>query len=122
VRVLGSTVLAIEAIIVMLATLVAANGGAVQNPGLAYALGGILMLALLATIAIVNQPVGIIIGWLLQVALLAFGLVVPLMWLIGAIFLGLWWLAVRNGTRVDRLRAERASTMADPEETEQNGD
>jgi len=121
-RVLGSTVLAVEAIIVMLATLVAANVGAVGNPGLAYALGGMLMVAFLATISIVTRPAGIILGWILQGALLGFGFVVPLMWLIGAIFLGLWWLAVRNGTRVDRLRAERASTMSDPDDLEASGD
>lgn len=121
-RVLGSTVLAVEAIIVMLATLVAANSGAVENPGLAYALGGVLMVALIATIGVVTRPAGIVLGWVLQIAILAFGFVVPLMWFVGAIFLGLWWLAVRNGTRVDRLRAERASTMSDPEEKEPNGD
>jgi hypothetical protein len=121
-RVLGSTVLAVEAIIVMLATLVAANSGAVASPGLAYALGGILMVALIATIGVVSRPAGIIIGWVLQIAILAFGFVVPVMWFIGAIFLALWWLAVRNGTRVDRLRAERASTMSDPDEMEPNGD
>lgn len=121
-RVLGSTVLAVEAIIVMLATLVAANGGAVANPGLAYVLGGFLMIAMLATIGVVNRPVGIALGWMWQLGLLAFGFVVPVMWFVGVIFLILWWLAVRNGLRVDRLRAERASTMGDPDEMERNGD
>jgi hypothetical protein len=103
-RVLGSTVLAIEAIIVMLATLVAANGGSVANPALAYVLGAFLMIALLVTIRFVTTSPGIIIGWILQAGILAFGFVVPVMWIIGAIFVALWWLAVRNGRRVDRLR------------------
>lgn len=117
-RVLGSTVLAMEAIIVMLATLVAANSG--SAPGLTYGIGAVFMVALLATIGIVTRPIGIILGWIWQLGLLAFGFIVPVMWIVGAIFLGLWWLAVRNGTRVDRLRAERASTMSDLDETERN--
>jgi uncharacterized membrane protein YkgB len=108
-RVLGSAVLGIEAIIVMLATLVAANGGTVERPELAYAAGGALMVAMIVTIGFLKRPWGVWVGWILQGLLLAFGFVVPSMWVVGAIFAVLWWLAVRNGRRVDELRAGNAS-------------
>jgi hypothetical protein len=109
VKVLGSVVLGVEAIIVMLATLVAANGGAVSNPGLAYGIGGGLMVAMLLAIGTLRRPWGIYVGWLLQIAMLAFGFVVPVMWIIGAIFAGLWFLAIRNGKKVDEFRAQHES-------------
>lgn len=105
-KVLGSSVLGVEAIIVMLATLVAANGGSVSNPGLAYLLGGVLMVAMLLAIGTLRKPWGVWVGWILQVLMLAFGFVVPVMWIIGGIFAVLWFLAVRNGLRVDRIREQ----------------
>ncbi len=105
-KVLGTTVLAVEAVIVMLATLVAANGGSVANPGLAYLLGGLLMVAMLLAIGTLRRPWGVAVGWVLQVLMLAFGFVVPVMWIIGGIFAALWFLAVRNGRRVDRIREQ----------------
>lgn len=105
-KVLGTTVLSMEAVIVMLATLVAANGGSVANPGLAYVCGGLLMVAMLLAIGTLRRPWGVAVGWVLQVLMLAFGFVVPVMWIIGGIFAALWFLAVRNGQRVDRLREQ----------------
>ena len=108
-RVLGSAVLGIEAVIVMLATLVAANGGTVERPELVYVAGAALMVAMLVTIGFLHRPYGVWVGWVLQLLLLAFGFLVPVMWVVGAIFAVLWWLAVRNGRRVDELRAGSAS-------------
>jgi hypothetical protein len=46
---------------------------------------------------------------------LASGFWVPAMWIVGGIFVALWYLAVRNGTRVDALRAQRALNGLDSE-------
>jgi hypothetical protein len=108
-KVLGSVVLGVEAIIVMLATLVAANGGGVSNPAVAYIVGLLLMLAMLLAIGTLRRPWGVWVGWILQAAMLGFGFVVPVMWIIGVIFAALWFLAVRNGRRVDELRAQASS-------------
>lgn len=108
-KVLGSAVLGIEAVIVMLATLVAANGGGVSNPTAAYAVGLLLMVAMLLAIGTLRRPWGVWVGWFLQIAMLGFGFVVPVMWIIGGIFAALWFLAVRNGRRVDELRAQASS-------------
>jgi uncharacterized membrane protein YciS (DUF1049 family) len=46
-------------------------------------------------------------GWLIQGASLALGFVVPIMFLLGAIFASLWAGAFFLGAKVDRERAER---------------
>ncbi|MDA3021245.1 MAG: DUF4233 domain-containing protein [Actinomycetota bacterium] len=108
-KVLGSVILAIEAIIVLLAIPVAATNGSVANPGLAIGMGVGLALVLVLAIGTLRRPWGVGVGWVLQVAVLALGLLVPLMFIVGAIFAILWFFAIRNGRRVDALRAERAS-------------
>ena len=106
-KVLCSAVLAIEALIVLLAIPVAATNGSVANPGLAIGVGiGLAVLLVLAT-GTLRRSWGVGFGWIMQVVVLALGLLVPLMFLVGAIFTILWFFALRNGRRVDALRAER---------------
>jgi hypothetical protein len=109
-RVLGASVLISEAIVVLLAALVAGGTGATSSMGTALAIGGILAAALIVGAGLLRNPVvGITVGWILQLFVLAGGFWVPTMWVVGAVFVALWFLAVRNGTRVDALRAQRAS-------------
>lgn len=108
-KVLGSAVLAIEAIIVLLAIPVAATNGSVANRGLAIGIGVGLAVILLLAVGTLRRPWGVGLGWVLQVAILATGLLVPLMFIVGAIFVILWFFAIRSGRRVDALRAERAA-------------
>ncbi len=105
-RVLGSSVLALEAIIVLLGTALASSTGSVSNVALAWTVGLILMALLVLGIRTLGRPQGIVIGWILQFLVLATSIVVGWMMLvIGLIFAVLWFLAVRFGTRVDALRA-----------------
>ncbi|MEL0148584.1 MAG: DUF4233 domain-containing protein [Actinomycetota bacterium] len=104
-RVLGSTVLVLEAIVVFLAALVAAGTGAVDGMGRSLLIGGLLALALIAGVGTLGRPFGVTVGWVLQ----GFVLWVPSMWIVGGIFVVLWFFAVRNGSRIDALRAERAA-------------
>ena len=108
-RVLGSTVLVLEAIVVCLAALVAAGTGAVDGMGRSLLIGGLLALALIAGVGTLGRPSGVTVGWVLQGFVLAWGLWVPSMWIVGGIFVVLWFFAVRNGSRIDALRAERAA-------------
>ena len=105
-RVLGSSVLALEAIVVILASCLLYTTGSVESLGAAYAVGIVLAVLLLATIGFVTKRAGIAMGWILQVALLALGFWIPTMWIVGGIFAVLWYFAVRNGTRIDALRAQ----------------
>lgn len=45
-------------------------------------------------------------GWAIQVASIALGLVIGLMFVLGGIFALLWWGALHLGTRIERERAE----------------
>lgn len=47
------------------------------------------------------------VGWAIQVASVALGFVVPMMFLLGAIFTALWAGAFFLGAKVDRERADR---------------
>ena len=106
-KVLCSAVLGVEAIVVLLATSLAASSGAVSNTTLAWASGLALMVLLILAIGTLRRPWGLWFGWLLQGLVLASGIVVGwTMLIVGGIFVVLWWLAIHNGTRVDELRAQ----------------
>ena len=110
-RVLGSAVLAMEAIVVFLATALATSNGSVDRIGLAWGIGLALMVLLVLAIGTLGRPWGVALGWALQVVVLATSIVVGwTMLVIGVIFAFLWFLAVRNGRRVDALRTGEGST------------
>ena len=52
----------------------------------------------------------------LQVALVAAGLVVPVMFFLGLVFGALWFFAIHLGRKVERLQAERAAAGAGPDQ------
>lgn len=102
-RVLGSTVLILEALVVLLAIPIAIN---VSDANATYALIiGIALAGLLVlTVGVITKPIVVPIGWVLQALVIASGIVVPTMFFIGGLFALLWFYAVRNGQRVDRAR------------------
>jgi hypothetical protein len=53
---------------------------------------------------VITKPIAVPIGWVLQVLVIASGIIVPTMFFIGGLFALLWFFAVRNGQRVDRAR------------------
>ena len=102
-RVLGSTVLVFEAIVVLLAIPIAINVSD-ANATFALVIGIALAGLLILTVGAITKPIAVPIGWILQVLVIAAGIVVPTMFLVGGIFALLWFYAVRNGQRVDRAR------------------
>jgi hypothetical protein len=84
--------------------------GLQRMPALA-ALGGgaALMVALAVTAVLVRYRFGIWLGWFLQAVVLATGLVLPLMYAIGAGFVAIWIYCFVTGRRLDR-RAASAQT------------
>ena len=106
-KVLCSSVLGIEAVVVLLATSLATSGGSVDNIALAWALGIALMVLLILAIGTLRRPWGLTVGWILQGLVLATSLVVGwTMVVVGGLFVVLWWLAIHNGRRVDAMRAQ----------------
>lgn len=103
-RTLGATMLVLEALCVFFGALVA---GRIGDLGMGRALGvfGTLAVALLLTAGLLRRPVGFVIGWLLQLLVLASGLLLPAMYLVGGAFALLWFAALRVGARVERERA-----------------
>lgn len=108
-RVLGSSVLTFEAIILGLAVLVAVNVSGISW-ATATSTGIALIVLCFAAIAVITRPMGIVLGSLVQVAVIASGAVVPVMPLLGLIFGTLWILAVVLGRRVDAAKAAAATT------------
>jgi hypothetical protein len=70
---------------------------------------GVLMLVSLLLCGMITRPGGIQLGWVLQVALIASGFVVPTMFFLGALFAGLWWASVHFGRKVDEAKAKWAA-------------
>jgi len=107
-RQFAATILALEAFVVGFAVLVA-FGLRAAGPGVVWGLGGALVVSLVLAAGVVGHPGGYVVGSVLQVAVLAVGLVVPMMWLVGGVFVVMWVVALRLGGRIDTERAARAA-------------
>jgi hypothetical protein len=106
-RVLCSSVLVMEAIVVLLATSLATSMGSVENTALAWTVGLALMVVLALAPATLRFRWGLTLGWVLQLLVLLSAFVVGwTMAVVGGIFVVLWWLAIQNGARVDAARAD----------------
>jgi hypothetical protein len=110
VKVLCSSVLGFEAIVVFLAGLVASTNGSVSTQGTAIGLGAGMAVLLFLSIAFVRRscepprPYGLWWGSALQVVVVGIGVWVPAMFIVGGIFAILWVVAVRTGAQVDAAR------------------
>ena len=111
---LGSLVLAFEVLVVFLATLViwglapTENGSWGLPPWVALVAGGVVILGLIVTIGLLRFPWGFWLGWALQAVIIASGFLNPAMFIIGAIFGGMWWYGMHAGARIDRTRTATA--------------
>lgn len=107
-RVLGASVLALEAIVVILAIPAAAVVGTISGPPWVFITAGVLLaLALIALAGLVTRPWAIPVGWVLQALIVAIGVLVPAMFIVGGIFAVLWGVAIHLGRKVEALQAER---------------
>ncbi|MEI2716200.1 MAG: DUF4233 domain-containing protein [Candidatus Nanopelagicales bacterium] len=113
-RVLGSTVLVFEWLIVALGVPVAINTAGVPATG-AWVFLAVVTALIVLSIATITRPLGVGLGWVVQALILAAGFVVPLLILLAVIFAGLFFVAVQQGRRVDAIRAARTVAPADPE-------
>ena len=103
-RVLGSAVLAFEAIVIVLAIPVAINVQDVPvGPALIGGLG--LVLAAVLLMGFIGRPWAVAAGWVLQGGVVALGFVVPAMFVLGAFFALLWGAAVHLGRQADVTRS-----------------
>ena len=106
-RVLGSAVLAMEFLVMGFALLLAMQ----RHGSLALSLGAGLALAILLTAGIMKRRTGWYLGSLLQIGLIAYGVVVPAMYFMGSLFAVLWVSAFVIGRKGEAIRA---SLLANP--------
>ncbi len=112
-----SIALLLEAILVFFVT-ITVFGLKVLPAGAAFGTGAALFVLLLLDGRLVRHPFGIWLGWVLQAVLIAAGLLVPMMYFIGAIFLAIWVYCFVAGRRLDRRNAQpRSETTTTTEES-----
>ena len=102
-RTLGSMLMAFESFVVFFATLVAFGLKVADGPTV-WAVGLTLSFLLIATPAILGRKYSYYWGWFLQLAIVAIGIWVPLMYVVGGIFVCLWAWAMIAGSTIDKAR------------------
>jgi hypothetical protein len=108
VRTLCSSTLLGEFFVIGFAGLVA-----MKDPDLSMAtvwtVSGVAMFLSVLLCAMITRPGGVLLGWVLQVALIAAGFVVPTMFILGVVFAALWWASVHFGRKIDAAKARFAA-------------
>ena len=74
-------------------------------PVVAFAGGGGLIVALVLVAGLLGFRWGVWLGWALQAVLIATGILIPIMYFIGAGFAGLWTFCFIKGRQLDRAKA-----------------
>jgi Protein of unknown function (DUF4233) len=108
VRTMASAVLFFEALIVALSIPVALTLTDASPAAVGWLFGG-LSIACVLCAGLLRHPWAYGLGSALQVAVLACGLLVPTMVILGVVFGGLWIAALRLGRRVDLAKAAQAA-------------
>jgi hypothetical protein len=107
-RTLCSSTLLGEFFVIGFAALVA-----MKDPDLSMAtvwtVSGIAMVLCVLLCGVLSRPGGVALGWALQIALVASGFVVPVMYFLGAVFAALWWASVHFGRKIDEAKARFAA-------------
>ncbi len=117
-----ATLLLSEALVVLFAGLVA-YGLRLASVREIVVGGAVLALwAILAGALVRRGTVGYVLGSVLQVALIATGLVVPMMFAVGGVFAVLWVVSLRVGGQIDAERVVREDAEREYEERHGAGD
>lgn len=111
-KVMCSSVLAFEMVVVLLSIPVALAGD--PRTGLVVSSALLLVLALAVALTVLRKPYGVTFGWFTQAAILLYGFIEPWMFVVGGIFVVLWWAAIHYGSKVEA--AGRLAQDVDPKE------
>ena len=103
-----SIVLGLEAALTFFIT-VTAFGLKVVPAAVAFGGGAALFIVLVFAAWSVRHPWGVWLGWALQAVLIAIGVLMPLMYFIGAGFLALWVYCFVMGRRLDTRNRARSA-------------
>jgi Protein of unknown function (DUF4233) len=108
-RVLGSAVITMEFFVMGFALLLAKD----HHSATALWIGGVIAILCLLTAGMMRNIRGWYIGTLVQVALIAYGVVVPMMYFMGALFAVLWGSAYIVGRKGEAVRAALVAQAAE---------
>ena len=104
---LGSLVMVFQSVVVFFATLVGFGLQVHPEPAVIWGVGLGLSVTLMIFPLFLGKPGSYLMGWILQGVVVSLGLWVPLMYLLGAVFLGMWaWGMIAGGT-IDKARAAK---------------
>lgn len=99
-----SIALGLEAV-VMFFVMLTAFGLKAVSPGVAFGGGIAFIVALVLVSGLLRHQWGVWLGWALQVALIATGVLLPAMFFVAAIFVGIWVFCFIKGRQLDRAKA-----------------
>lgn len=100
-KILGASVLIAESMTMGFAILLAMKDH--SNAAIIY--GCVISFLLFVASALVRRPGGFVIGSIMQIAMIAFGFVVPSFFIIGVVLIGLWVAAIVVGRKGEAARA-----------------
>lgn len=108
-----SIVLILEAFVLFFTTLTAFGLKVFDPEWQALPLGGAFIVVLVLASGLLRYPWGVWVGWVLQVAIIATGFVLPMMFLVGAGFAALWIFCFVKARQIEALK-RRASAGPHP--------
>ena len=104
---LGSLVMVFQSVVVFFATLVGFGLQVHPDPAVIWGVGLGLSVLLMIFPAVLGKPGAYLVGWILQLVVISLGVWVPLMYVLGVVFLGMWaWGMIAGGT-IDKARAAK---------------
>lgn len=80
-----------------------------HSTGTIWLVSGVVMALCLVLCGLIERPGGLQLGWGLQAGLVLSGFVLPVMFLLGAAFAGLWWASIHFGRKIDEAKARFAA-------------
>ncbi|MFE5242574.1 MULTISPECIES: DUF4233 domain-containing protein [unclassified Streptomyces] len=86
--------------------------------GTVWTVCGIGMLLSVLLCGMITRPGGIQLGWALQILLVLSGFFVPMMFILGVLFVVLWWASVHYGRKIDEAKARWAAQAEAQESAE----
>ncbi|WP_431221112.1 DUF4233 domain-containing protein [Leifsonia xyli] len=98
---LGSIVLGFELLVVFLGALVLWGLHALPA-WVALGGGAALIVLMIVAIGLLRNTVGVVLGWIVQVVIVAAGILVPAFFIVGAIFTAMWAYCMIAAARIDR--------------------
>lgn len=105
---IAMTLLSMEALVVLLAAPVVLKATDVSTGTAWLAVGGVALLCVAGAGMVRRGRIGYVIGSLAQLAAIAMGFMVPVMFVLGGVFALMWLVLLKIGPEVERAKAAQA--------------